>query len=165
VCGSGLTAWTRPSQRPTRVNILQWLTKVRKLDRLLDKEDRNVVADNIPITLLGIELDRKASNVSDRIRAATAALNSGEPQEHGRGPRGVGQHSGVRDIFQAFVQLEMAVCCGPSSVDHTLRDTFVIESMNLKPSACMDHFGRCHILVPERFDPRAIEARSCSSPR
>jgi hypothetical protein len=36
---------------------------VRKLDCVLDKEDRDVVANNVPIAFLRVEFDGKASNI------------------------------------------------------------------------------------------------------
>ena len=38
---------------------------IRELDRLLNEEDGNVIADNVPIAFGSVELDSKTSNVSD----------------------------------------------------------------------------------------------------
>jgi hypothetical protein len=46
-CGSGLAAWHQ----------------VGKLHRVLDEEDRDVVADEIPVAFVGIELHREATDV------------------------------------------------------------------------------------------------------
>jgi hypothetical protein len=40
---------------------LHRVDQVRELDRVLDEEDWDIVADQIPIALLRIEFDRKAS--------------------------------------------------------------------------------------------------------
>ena len=43
------------------------MNEVRELDSILDKEDWDVVADEIPVALLRIELGREASNIADSI--------------------------------------------------------------------------------------------------
>ncbi len=41
--------------------------QVGKFDRVLDEEHRNIVADQIPIALLGVEFGRKAAHVARQI--------------------------------------------------------------------------------------------------
>jgi hypothetical protein len=43
---------------------LHRVDEIGKLDRVLDEEDGNVVADEIEIALVGVELDRKAPHVA-----------------------------------------------------------------------------------------------------
>lgn len=49
------------------------MNDIRKPYRILDEEDRDIVAHDIPITFLGVELDGKPANVSDRICATTTS--------------------------------------------------------------------------------------------
>lgn len=58
-------------------------TKIRKLDRVLDEEDGDVISDEIPDSLLRVEFDRKASHVSHGIRAALAALHRRKANKNG----------------------------------------------------------------------------------
>lgn len=47
-----------------------WLAgvdNIRKLHGILNKEDGNVVANNIPVTLFGIKFNSEATNVADCI--------------------------------------------------------------------------------------------------
>jgi hypothetical protein len=57
------------------------MDEIGKLDRILDEEDGNVVADEIEITLVGVEFDRKAANVAWQVSGARAAGDRGEPRE------------------------------------------------------------------------------------
>ena len=47
---------------------LQRVDDVRELDRIADEEHREVVADEIPVAVLGIELHREAARVAGRPR-------------------------------------------------------------------------------------------------
>src|ERR1700733_402681 len=44
--------------------LLGGMDQIRKLDRILYEENRDVVANNVPIALLSVKLDRKATNVA-----------------------------------------------------------------------------------------------------
>jgi len=46
---------------------LDGVNDVREFDRVLDEEHRDVVADDVPVPLLGVELDRKAADVTDGV--------------------------------------------------------------------------------------------------
>lgn len=43
------------------------MNKVGELDRVLNKEDWNIVPDNIPIALAGVEFGSKAASIPDSI--------------------------------------------------------------------------------------------------
>ena len=40
------------------------MNEIRKLDRILNGEDGDVVADEIEIALVGVEFDRKAAHIA-----------------------------------------------------------------------------------------------------
>lgn len=59
-------------------NLIVWfrlasVDNIRELDCVLDEEDWDVVANNVPVALLGVELDGKATDVSHCVGAATAS--------------------------------------------------------------------------------------------
>ncbi len=56
--------------------------EVRELDRVTDEEDAQVVADQVPVAVLGVELDREAARVARRLRGVTPAGDRGEAQGH-----------------------------------------------------------------------------------
>lgn len=57
---------------------------IGKLYRILDEEHRNIVANDIPVTLSRVELDCKASNISNSVCTAAATKNRGESDKHRR---------------------------------------------------------------------------------
>jgi hypothetical protein len=72
---------------------LDGVNNVRELDTLLDKEDGNIVANNVPVALIGVELDSKAADVSNGVGTTSTTLDCREPKEYGRGTRGIGEHT------------------------------------------------------------------------
>jgi hypothetical protein len=57
------------------------VNKVRELHRILDEEHRDVVADQVPIALFGVELHGEAAHVARRIDRACAAGHGGKARE------------------------------------------------------------------------------------
>ena len=49
------------------------MVQVRELERVAQEEDRRVVAHQIPVALVGVELDRKAANVALSVRRTALA--------------------------------------------------------------------------------------------
>ena len=66
--GSGLTAWI----------------DVGELDRVLDEEHRDVVADDVPVALLRVQLHREATDVAGEVERSLAARDRREPHERRR---------------------------------------------------------------------------------
>jgi len=69
---------------------LSSVDNIRELDRVLDEEDRDVVSNNVPVTLLGVEFDRKPSNITNGIRGSARSKYSRESKEDGGLTRCVG---------------------------------------------------------------------------
>ena len=63
---------------------LHRMHQVRKLDRVLDEEDRHVVADQVPVAFVGIELDGEAAHIARGVLRATLAGHGREAHEHRR---------------------------------------------------------------------------------
>ena len=55
-----------------RVRLLR-VDEVGELDRVADEEDAEVVADEVPVAVLGVELHREAARVADRLGGVAAA--------------------------------------------------------------------------------------------
>ena len=106
-------------------------TDVYELEALLDEKYWNVVADKIPVTLFSVELDSKATNISDCISTSSRTLHSREAEEDRCLATRVGQHSGTRDICSAFEQRELSMGRGTSGVDDAFGNALVIESVDL----------------------------------
>src|SRR5690242_705737 len=70
---------------PTRISGWEPLLaadEVRELHRVADEEDRRVVADQVVVALLGVELQREAAHVAPGVGAARLARDGGEACEH-----------------------------------------------------------------------------------
>ena len=67
-CGSGFTG----------------VDDVRELDRVLDEEDRDVVADQVVDALVGVELGREAAHVAHGVGRAARAEHRREAHEDRR---------------------------------------------------------------------------------
>ena len=61
---------------------LHAVDEVRELDRVLDEEHRDVVADEVPVAGVGVELDGEAAHVARRVDRAGAAGDGREAHEH-----------------------------------------------------------------------------------
>ena len=63
---------------------LHRVDQVGKLDRVLDEEHRDVVADQVEVAFLRVELDREAADVARRVARAGAAGHGREADEDRR---------------------------------------------------------------------------------
>lgn len=107
------------------------LTNVWELHCVLYEEDRNVIADKIPIALLGVEFDGKPSNIPDGIGTASATEDGREAYKDGCGSGGIGQDTSLGDIFGTLEELEGSECTHATGMDNSFWDTFMIKAMDL----------------------------------
>ena len=82
--------------------LLGRVNEVGKLDGVLDEEDRDVVADDVPVALFGIELHRKAAHIARKVCRALVACNRREADKGGRFFAGALENVGARDVRQAI---------------------------------------------------------------
>ena len=75
---------------------LHRVDEVRKLHRVLDEEHRDVVADEIPVAFVGVELDREAAHVARGVGRAALARDGREAHEHRRALAGFGEDRRAR---------------------------------------------------------------------
>ena len=69
-------------RKPAVGLLLDRVDEVGELDRVLDEEDRDVVADEIPVALLRVELHREAAHVAGEVERALVAGHRREAHEH-----------------------------------------------------------------------------------
>ena len=87
----------------------QGMDKVGKLHRILDEEDRNVVADDVEVAFVGVELGGEPSHVTGRVDGSTLASNSREANKNWRLLARLAQEGSPRERRQRLVALEKAV--------------------------------------------------------
>jgi hypothetical protein len=105
--------------------------QIGEFDRILNEEYRDVVADDVPVALLGIELDSEAAHVSGQIRRALVAGDGGEANEgFGLLARPLEQ-VGLGDVGKRLIRLEKPMGAEAPRVDHTLGDAFMVEMEDL----------------------------------
>ena len=104
---------------------------VGKLDRVLDEEHRDVVADEIPVALPGVELDGEPAHVARQIERPLAAGDGREAHERLRALADTLKKVRPRDIGQAVGELEEAVGTVAARMHDALRDALVIEVEDL----------------------------------
>ena len=105
--------------------------QVGKLHRVLDEEDRNVVADEIPVAFVGIELHREAAHVSRGIGRAAFAEHRREADEDRRLLAGFAEERGAGELGNRLRALEEAVRRRAARVHDPLGDALVIEVRDL----------------------------------
>ena len=103
-----------------------------ELHGVLNEENRNVIPNNIPVSLLRVELHSKTSYISHGIRTPPRSKHSRETQKNGRGARGISEHTGMGDIFSTLIELEGTESSRASSVDDSFWNTLVVELHDLE---------------------------------
>ena len=122
----------RLREAPVRLR-LDGVDQVGELDRVLDEEDGDVVADEVPVPLLGVELHREAADVAGEVGRALAAGDGGEADEDGRLLALALEEVGAGDVGERPVVLEVAVGPVAAGVDDPLGDALVVEVEDLLP--------------------------------
>ena len=89
----------------------EWM-KSGNLMRVADEEHRRVVADEVVVALLGVELQREAARVADRVRRAQRAGDGREAQEHLGPLADLGEELRARPARDVVGHLEVAVGAG-----------------------------------------------------
>ena len=110
---------------------LHRVDQVGELDRILDEEHRDVVADDVPIAFLRVELDGEAAHVAWRVDRAGTAGDGGKAREHRGLHADFAQHLGARVFGERLRQLEIAVRTGAAGVDDPLGNALVVEVADL----------------------------------
>ena len=60
------------------------MDEIGELDCILDEEHWDVVANNVPVTLLRVELDSETANIPNSVSTATRTLDSRESNKDWR---------------------------------------------------------------------------------
>lgn len=98
---------------------------------VLDKEDWNIISDEIPVSLLSVEFGCEPAHIANSIGATTASKDGREPNKDGSGTRCICKHWGVGDVCEALIKLECPEGARTTSVDYSFRDSFMIKVHNL----------------------------------
>ena len=111
---------------------LRGVDQVCELDGVLNEEDWDVIADDIPIALLGVELDGKPPHVSHCIATTPRSKNGKESKEDRRVSRSVSQDPRIGHVCGAFIEFEGSKCTGTACMNNSFWDTLVVETVYLQ---------------------------------
>ncbi len=115
----------RRAQVGLRVALLR-VDEVGELVGVAHEEHRRVVADQIPVALLGIELERKAAHVALGVGGAELAGNGGEARQHLRLLADGGEYVGGRIRRDVVGDGERAVGAPALGVHRALGDALAV---------------------------------------
>ena len=105
--------------------------EVGKLHRVLDEEHRDVVANEIPVAFVCVELHREPTHVPGRVGRASFAEDGREPDEDRSLLPDFGKQRCPRELGNGLRTFEEAVRRGAARMDDSLGDPLVIEVRDL----------------------------------
>src|SRR5271166_513589 len=103
------------------------MNEVGKLDRVLNKENGDIVANQIEIALPGVELGREAAHITRQVAGAGAASNGGDAYEHRSLLADPLKEIGFGVLAQGLGQLEITVGARAAGMNDALGDALVVE--------------------------------------
>lgn len=98
-----------------------------ELDRVLDEEDGRVVADEVVVAVLGVELDGESARVTPGVGGAALLAGDGGEAHERLGPGAGLEQSGLRVAAHVVGDDQFAERTAALGVDDALRDTLTIE--------------------------------------
>ena len=104
--------------------------EMRELHRVADEEDRRVVADQVVIALVGVELQREAAHVAPGVGAAHLAGDGGEARQH-LGGRALLEQRRLGVARDVLGRLEHAERAGALGMRLALRNLLAVEMRHL----------------------------------
>ncbi len=107
------------------------MDEVRELDRILNEEDGNVVADDVPVAALRIQLHGKPADVAREVERALAADDRRETHERRRHLAATLEQVRARDVGKRIVSFEKPVRAEAARVHDAFGYSFVIEMKKL----------------------------------
>jgi len=76
---------------------------IGKLDGILDEENGDIIANNIPVPLGCVELNSKSSYITHSVSTTARSLDGAEAYEYGSCPRRISEHSRGCKLGRAVV--------------------------------------------------------------
>ena len=101
------------------------MDEVRELQWVTDEEDRRIIADEIPVAVRRVELQRKAANVALVVGGAHFTGNGGESSEHRRF-RAWLQTFRLGVLGDVAGDLQRTICAPALGVHDALRDALAV---------------------------------------
>ena len=109
---------------------LDGVDQVREFDRVLDEKDGDIVADQIPVPFLGIELDGEPAHIARRIDRTGSARHRRNTREQRRLLAHFSQDLGRCVLRERMRQFEVAMHCRTTRMHDALWNALVVEVRN-----------------------------------
>ena len=124
----------RPRLRHGEVRLgLGRMDQIRKLHRVLDEEDRDVVADEIPIPFVRVELHREPTHVPGGVGRTSFAEDGRKADEDRCLFPNFTKERRAGELGDSLGTFEDAVRRGAARMHNPLGDAFVVEVSDLLP--------------------------------
>ena len=101
--------------------------EVGELHRVAHEKDRRVVADDVVVALLGVELDGEAAHVAVRVGGALVGGHDREAQEQRRALANIVEEGGLGPLGDVGGHLEVAEGAAALDVVHAIGDALADE--------------------------------------
>ena len=95
--------------------------------KYLHKEDRGVVSDHVPVTLLGVKLDGETARITGGVGRSLLTSDGGETSEQGSALANAVQELSLGELGDVVSDLEVSVGSSTLGVDNTLGDTLTVK--------------------------------------
>ena len=103
------------------------MNQVRKLHRVLDEEHRHIVADQIPIALIGVKLDGKATYIARRILGSALTCDGRESYKHRRNFARFLKRGRAGDFAHRLIRFKKTVRARSTRVNNALRNALMVK--------------------------------------
>ena len=110
---------------------LRRVDQVGKLDRVLDEEHRDVVAHEVPVARIAVELHGEPAHVARQVRRALRPGDGREPHEDLGLLARLRERRGLGDVAERLLALERSVRAEAAGMDHPLGNALVVEVEDL----------------------------------
>src|SRR5688500_12604265 len=110
---------------------LDRMDKIREFNAILNEKYGDVIANQVKVALLGIELDCEAAHVSREVCRTPGPHDGRESHEDRRLHRGILEKSGLRVRNQRLVHLKKPMGRRPAGVHDPLRDALMVKMRDL----------------------------------
>jgi len=102
------------------------MNEIRELDGIMHKEGRYVVTNKVKETFISVETKSETMDITHSIRRATRTEDSRDTNKHGSFLSLFPQETGSSDVGVVAIGFKVAVQTNSTSVNSTLRDSFMI---------------------------------------
>ena len=122
----GIVRGCRLRESPVRLHLYS-MDQVREFDGILDEKDRDVIADEIPISFFGVELHRKSADIPRRVYRPCATSNGRYSSKHRSLLAQLSEDPGCSVFLQRRGQLEVSMNSRGSRVYDAFGNTLVVK--------------------------------------